>query len=104
MKKVDSFTTIENDEMFERFLTENMKRDYKLDACYEDLASKAEGSSLYELGSWETKSGKPETISFKLYITWQLPDGRQIELEQFDYASGVDLDAAEAVATKIVFL
>lgn len=50
-----------------------------------------------------SKSGKPETISFKLYITWQLPDGRQIELEQFDYASGIDLDAAEAVATKIVF-
>lgn len=61
--KRDSYT-FENAERFEKFLKDNMKQRYDLDACYEDFIEQVNGngSSSYELGSAETKSGRPETI------------------------------------------
>lgn len=66
MTKTRDSYTFENAERFEKFLKDNMKSDFNLDACYDDFIEQVNGngSSSYELGSSETKSGRPETIGF----------------------------------------
>lgn len=54
-----------NLDKLKQWLDENMKRDYDLDACLEDLLHQHDtrggiGLADYELSGCETKSGKPQ--------------------------------------------
>ena len=65
MTKTYGSITFINTEKFEDFLNENMKQFFDLNACYDDLELAVNsGSNSYELKSYETKSGRPETIDF----------------------------------------
>ena len=58
--------TFKNVEVFEEFLKENLKTEFNLEAYLDDVFSdySSSGVASYELGSHDTKSGRPETIAF----------------------------------------
>lgn len=70
----------ENMEKFNEFLSENMKLEYDLDAYISDFVHQIgeTGAEHYELRGTETKSGRPECISFER-IDHYILDGEEVE-------------------------
>lgn len=101
-------------EKFEDFLRENMKQKFEylnLDACYEELVeqSDANGNTSYTLSSYETKSGKPEEISFRQACIYENPEtGHRFVVDPTDYETpipdGEDLDECDIIETIYSFV
>lgn len=79
-----------NLEKFQTFLEKNLNTSHvEINICLEDFKKQigASGGTDYELSSYETKSGKPEIISFERIDRYFLDDEEVDPGENdFDYA------------------
>lgn len=79
-----------NVEMFEKWLTNNLKYDFLLDEHLEKLEEHlcnigaTPGYNSYELDSFSTKSGNPECIGFKLEEEYYDENGNIITFDDED--------------------
>lgn len=71
--------TFKNVEVFEEFLRENLKTEFNLEAYLDELFKdySSSGVASYELGSHDTKSGRPETIAFDVTEVPYIDEGEE---------------------------
>lgn len=78
----------ENFEIFKSFIEKNLKMPfgtYDFDACIADFEKQIGETKCYELKSWETVSGNPETIVFERIDRFYI-DGKEVPpCDDFDY-------------------
>ena len=108
----DGWTKFLNVSRFRHFLEENLKRIELTDSVFEeyleDLDEGGGNSNTFELDSFDTKSGNPETFDFEeRYTVYETEDGKKIVVPDFDWKkaqeiikeSGVDIDDCDIIHT-----